>query len=175
MERSLGELTVEVWQGDITTLSVDAIVNAANNQFYMGGGVAGAIKRQGGVEIEREAVKKGPVEVGQAVATAAGKLDADYVIHAAVMGMDFVTSAEAISQATANTLKLAHDLGVKSIAFPALGTGVGRFPLEEAAQLMIGEVAKFAQDPGSIEKVVFALFNEEAGAAFQAELERRED
>ena len=121
---------MDLVQGDICERPVGAIVNAANNHLWMGGGVAGAIKRRGGVEIEREAMAQGPIPVGRAVATGAGALAARYVIHAAVMGQDLRTDAALIREATRAALLVAEGLGVQSIAFPALGTGVGGFPLE---------------------------------------------
>jgi len=129
-------MPVKLVRGDITQAEVDAIVNAANNRFIMGGGVAAAIKRRGGAEIEREAMAKGPVEVGEAVYTAAGSLKAKYVIHAAVMALDFKTNEEIIYRATKNALRLARSLGLRSIAFPALGCGVGRVPYAVSARAM---------------------------------------
>src|SRR5439155_8904165 len=123
-------LELEVVDGDITALEVDAIANAANNALWMGAGVAGAIKRAGGEEIEREAVAKGPIEVGDAVATSAGRLAAKHVIHGAVMGQDLQTSAELIRRTTTRCLDVADELGARSLALPAFGTGVGGFPLE---------------------------------------------
>lgn len=160
----VGHLEVILKQGDITEEGADAIVNAANNHFWMGGGVAGAIKRKGGAEIEKEAVKKGPVEVGKCIYTTAGKLKAKYVIHAAVMGQDLVTDADKIATATRNALKMADELMLDSIAFPALGTGVGGFDYADCAKLMLSEVAKF--QPKTIKKVVFVLYTNEAFEAF---------
>src|SRR5881397_572062 len=111
-------LDLDVVDGDITALEVDAIANAANNALWMGAGVAGAIKRAGGEEIEREAVALAPIQVGEAVATGAGRLKASHVVHAAVMGQDLQTSAEAISKATRRTLEVADDLGARSLALP---------------------------------------------------------
>ena len=116
-------------QGDITDYKTDAIVNAANNELWMGSGVAGAIKAKGGIEIEEEAKAKGPIKVGEAVATTAGKLKAKFVIHAAVMGQDSKTNENYIRNATLSSLKEAEELNLSSIAFPALGTGVGGFPI----------------------------------------------
>lgn len=129
-------IKVSLTQGDITDQKVDAVVNAANNHLWMGSGVAGAIKSRGGREIEDEAVGKGPVAVGEAVITGAGRLPARWVIHAAVMGQDLRTDFDKIKLATANALARAAELGVASVAFPALGTGVGGFPLREAARAM---------------------------------------
>src|SRR6476659_3971758 len=115
---------LEVVEGDIAAIVVDAVANAANNHLWMGAGVAGAIKRAGGEEIEREAMAQGPIEVGDAIATGAGRLPARWVIHAAVMGQDLPTSAKAIESASRRTLELADELGAESLALPAFGTGV---------------------------------------------------
>lgn len=160
---------LEVVEGDITALAVDAVANAANDRLWMGAGVAGAIKRAGGEEIEREAVEKGPIAVGEAVATGAGALPARYVLHAAVMGQDLRTSADAVERATRSTLALADELGCASLALPAFGTGVGGFPLDECATLMVG--AARAHEPRSLERVVFAVFGSEAERAFRAALD----
>lgn len=159
-------------QGDITEIEADAIVNAANNQLWMGGGVAGAIKRKGGKEIEDEAVGEGPIPIGEASVSGAGRLKARYVIHAAVMGMDFRTDAGKIRQATANTLKRAEELKMKTIAFPALGTGVGGFPYEECARIMLGEVKKHLAGKTDLEKVLLVLWGKEAYGAFETELSK---
>jgi len=161
-------------QGDITREETDAIVNAANSSLWMGGGVAGAIKRVGGREIEEEAVKKGPIPVGEAVVTRAGRLSCKYVIHAAVMGPDLVTDEEKIQAATKNSLLRAEELGLKSIAFPALGTGVGRFPYGKAAEAMVQEVREHLKRGSSLEEVVFVLYGEEAYQAFEREVEKVE-
>ncbi len=157
-------MKIELFRGDITALEVDAVVNAANNRLIMGAGVAGAIKRRGGQEIEDEAVRKGPIPVGEAAVTGAGRLKARYVIHAAVMAMDFATDEKKIRDATRNTLKRARELGIQSVALPALGTGVGGFPLEECARIMLDEVRKGA---AGLERVVFALYGREAYEAFE--------
>jgi O-acetyl-ADP-ribose deacetylase (regulator of RNase III) len=161
-------LELEVVEGDITALGVDAIANAANTHLWMGAGVAGAIKRAGGEEIEREAVAKGPIEIGDAVETAAGRLPARYVIHGAVMGQDLRTSGEQIARTTRRCLEVADGLGCRSLALPAFGTGVGGFPLEECAEIMVAEAREF--EPGSLQRVVFAVFGAEAAAAFAAAL-----
>ena len=155
---------LEVVEGDIAALAVDAVANAANDRLWMGAGVAGALKRAGGDEIEREAVAKGPIAVGDAVATGAGRLPARWVIHAAVMGQDLVTSAEAIRSATCRTLQVADELGAESVALPALGTGVGGFPLDECARIMVAEAA--AYDGRSVRRVVFAVYGKAAREAF---------
>ena len=165
---------IKLFQGDLTTLAVDAIVNAANNHFWMGGGVAGAIKRKGGVEIEAEAVRQGPAPVGESVVTGAGSLPARYVIHAAVMGQDLQTDADKVRRATQTALQRAQELGIETIAFPALGTGVGGFPLAEAARIMIGEARRHLDGETTVREITFALFGQEAFDAFKQELERRQ-
>jgi O-acetyl-ADP-ribose deacetylase (regulator of RNase III) len=162
---------IEIYRGDITRLELDALVNAANNQLWMGGGVAGALKRAGGKEIEGEAVRKGPIPIGQAIITGAGKLEAKYIIHAAVMGQDLKTDAEKIRQATRNSLLRAEEIGIKTMAFPALGTGVGGFPLDVCARIMIDEVRQYLATKAELERVVFALYNEPAYQAFKQELD----
>ena len=164
-------LDLEVVDGDITALDVDAIANAANDHLWMGAGVAGAIKRAGGDEIEREAVSKGPIPVGTAVATGAGRLKARYVIHGAVMGQDLRTTAELIEQTTRSCLELADELGCESLALPAFGTGVGGFPLDECARIMLGAVS--ACEPATLRRLVFAVFGADAAAAFRAALAAR--
>jgi O-acetyl-ADP-ribose deacetylase (regulator of RNase III) len=158
----------EVVEGDITSLEVDAIANAANNHLWMGSGVAGAIKRAGGEEIEREAVSLGPIEVGDAVATGAGRLTARWVIHGAVMGQDLRTDAELVRRTTGSCLRVADELGAESLALPAFGTGVGGFPLDECARIMVETVR--AYEPRSLRRVVFAVFGVEARMAFEAGL-----
>ncbi|MBI2954620.1 MAG: macro domain-containing protein [Chloroflexi bacterium] len=166
---------ITLFVGDITELSTDAIVNAANYHLWIGSGVAGAIKRAGGQEIEDEALKKGPIPVGEAVATRAGRLKARYVIHAAAMGQDLRTDADKIRKATENSLKRADELGLKSIAFPALGTGVGGFPLDTAAKVMIAAVRDHLAGQSSLTGVVFALRGAEALRAFQKELDAQNE
>jgi O-acetyl-ADP-ribose deacetylase (regulator of RNase III) len=159
---------LEVVDGDITQLEVDAIANAANDRLWMGAGVAGAIKRAGGDEIEREAVAQGPIAIGDAVATTAGRLTARWVIHGAVMGQDLRTDADKIGRTAASCLGLADELGAQSLALPAFGTGVGGFPLDECARIMV-ETAR-AHEPRTLERVVFAVFGAEAREAFERAL-----
>jgi len=159
---------LEVVEGNIAELDVDAIANAANNHLWMGAGVAGAIKRAGGEEIEQEAVAQGPIVVGDAVATGGGRLKAQHVIHGAVMGQDLRTNAELVAQTTRRSMELADELGARSLALPAFGTGVGGFPLAECAEIMVREVR--AHEPASLERVVFAVYGDEAEAAFRRAL-----
>jgi O-acetyl-ADP-ribose deacetylase len=161
-------MRLEVVEGDITQLEVDAVANAANNHLWMGAGVAGAIKHAGGEEIEREAVAKGPIEIGDAVATGAGRLGAKHVIHGAVMGQDLRTDAELVARTTRRCLDVADELACRSLALPAFGTGVGGFPLGECARIMVAEARSF--QPAALERVLFAVFGEEARRAFEAAL-----
>jgi O-acetyl-ADP-ribose deacetylase len=159
-------LTVDIADGDLAAEPTDAIVNAANNHFWMGAGVAGAIKARGGVEIEREAMAQGPVEPGACVVTSGGRLAARHVIHAAVMGQDLVTSASLIERATTNALRAADERQLTSIAFPAFGTGVGGFPLEACATIMIGAIREQATQLASVRRVRLVLFGKKAFEAF---------
>ncbi len=153
---------------DITTLDVDAIVNAANNRLEMGGGVAGAIRKKGGKGIEEEAMKKGPIAIGASIATGACSLPAKYVIHAATMGMDFQTDERKVRDATASALAVADELKAKSVAFPALGCGVGGFPLKACAKIMAQEVFRRVFETGTgLEKIVFCLYSDEALYVFR--------
>ena len=160
---------LEVVQADITTLDADAIVNAANDHLWMGAGVAGGIKRAGGEEIEREAMAKGPIHVGDAEATGAGRLKAKWVIHAAAMGQDLRTDAEQIRRATESALRVADEIGARSVAFPALGTGVGGFPIDECARIM---VTAAREHTGAVDRVIFAVRGDEAHRAFEAAVAR---
>src|SRR5215207_2282750 len=165
-------MELAVVEGDITALDADAIANAANNELWMGAGVAGAIKRVGGGEIEREAVALGPIEAGDAVATGAGRLQARHVIHGAVMGQDLRTDADLVARTTRRCLEVADELGSRSLALPAFGTGVGGFPLDECARIIVGEARSF--EPKSVERVVFAVFGAQAERAFRAAVENSE-
>ncbi|MEE9225026.1 MAG: macro domain-containing protein [Bacteroidota bacterium] len=171
MQVKIGKGTLKVFRGDITEQETEAIVNAANNHLWMGAGVAGAIKRKGGAEIEHEAVSQGPIEVGGAVLTGAGKLKAKYVIHAAGMGQDLHTDGEKIKKSTFDSLKLAEEKKIQSISFPAIGTGVGGFSARHCARIMIGESVNLLQKATYLKEVAFVLFDETTLKAFQDELQ----
>jgi O-acetyl-ADP-ribose deacetylase (regulator of RNase III) len=158
---------LEVIAGDVTKLEVDAIANAANTELKHGGGVAAAISRAGGPEVQRESDEKAPIGLGEAVETTAGEMPARYVIHAATMELGGPTSAEIIERATRSTLAKADELGCRSLALVAFGTGVGDFPLEEAARIMVGAAREHS---GRLERVVFAVRGEEAERAFREAL-----
>jgi O-acetyl-ADP-ribose deacetylase (regulator of RNase III) len=166
LSRKIGRLQLTVTLGDITEQATDAVVNAANNRLWMGAGVAGAIKAKGGEGIEREAMKLGPIEPGQAVTTSAGRLKARYCIHAAAMGQDLATSADLISKATRSALAEAGRLGLDSIAFPALGTGVGGFPPESCARLMLAAALSHSRATPKPGSVTFVLRDEPAFRSF---------
>jgi O-acetyl-ADP-ribose deacetylase len=157
---------IEVVDGDIALLDVDAVANAANDRLWMGAGVAGALKRAGGEELEREAMAKGPIPVGTAVATSAGRLPARFVVHGAVMGQDLRTNADLVRRTTRACLALADGLGCSSLALPAFGTGAGGFPLEECARIMVEEARAFA--PRSLDRIVFAVFGDDAYSVFSS-------
>jgi len=159
---------VEVVEGDITKANVEVIVNAANNKFWMGSGVAGAIKAAGGQSIEDDAMAKGQVMPGEAVFSTAGRLPYNYVIHGAVMGQDLHTSDKLIRQTTVACLKLAEKLKVKSMAFPAFGTGVGGFPMQACAKLMITCTYGFIPMSKYLERVQFCLYDVYGYQAFKA-------
>ena len=158
---------LEVIAADVTTLEVDAIANAANTELRHGGGVAGAISRAGGPAVQAESDERAPIGLGEAVETTAGKMPARWVIHAATMELGGPTSAKIIERATLATLAKAEELGCRSLALVAFGTGVGGFPLDEAARLMVGAARDHT---GGVERVVFAVHGEEAERAFRAAL-----
>jgi O-acetyl-ADP-ribose deacetylase (regulator of RNase III) len=163
---SLAPLTLEILDGDIAVQSTAAIVNAANNEFWMGAGVAGAIKALGGAQIEADAISQGPIEPGGCVVTAAGRLPARFVIHAAVMGQDLKTSPDFIERGTRSALAVAEELRLPSVAYPALGTGVGGFPVSECARIMLGVVRAHAAQAESLRLVRIVLFGQAAYRAF---------
>jgi O-acetyl-ADP-ribose deacetylase len=168
MKTSVGNTSIEVASGDITQFEVDALANAANTELWMGGGVAGAIKRAGGEDIEVEAMLQGPIEVGQAVVTTGHALKAGWVIHAAVMGQDLHTDAGSIAAATYNTLARADHTHVRSVALPAFGTGVGGFPVYQCASIMLAETVRYLHDHANsgLRTILFVAYDDVAKAAF---------
>jgi O-acetyl-ADP-ribose deacetylase (regulator of RNase III) len=173
MKLKIGTASVSIERGDITDWEVDAIVNAASSTLAMGTGVAGAIKRKGGVIIEEEATRQGPVEVGEAVLTTGGNLAATHVIHAAVMGPDLKTNADTIARATRAVLAVGDKHRITSLALPALGTGVGHVPPAAAAEAMLGAVlAHLKSGRSSLKRVVFVLYQEDAQRVFSETLKR---
>ena len=158
---------VEVLETDITTLEVDAIANAANTQLAHGGGVAGAISRAGGADVQRQSDRRAPIALGAAVETTAGDMPARWVIHAATMELGGPTSADIIRRATASTLWKAEELGARSLALVAFGTGVGGFSMAEAAEIETDEVRRHLDSGSRLERVVFAVRGADARAAFE--------
>jgi O-acetyl-ADP-ribose deacetylase (regulator of RNase III) len=159
---------IQVKQADITKLEVDAIANAANTQLRHGGGVAGAISRAGGPDVQAESDERAPIGLGECVETTAGEMPCRWVIHAATMELGGPTSAEIIRKATASALGKADELGAKSLALVAFGTGVGGFPLGEAAGIEVEEVRRHLDAGSGLERVVFAVHGDDAEAAFTA-------
>ncbi|HVB37907.1 MAG TPA: macro domain-containing protein [Vicinamibacterales bacterium] len=162
-----GSLSLTIVEGDIAAQDVDAVVNAANNALWMGSGVAGALKARGGREIEEEAMRHGPIAVGEVVVTGGGRLPARHVIHAAVMGQDLRTDATFIEQATRNVMRAAATRGIRSLALPALGTGVGGFPLDECARVMMAAVRAEAPTCPALREVRFVLYGRRAYEIFR--------
>ena len=158
---------IAIRQGDLTEMHADAIVNAANNDLQLGGGVAGAIRRKGGSKIQTECNQIGTIPVGGAAITSGGDLKARHVIHAASMELGGRTSAHALRSSTAHSLRIAAQNGLKTIAFPAVGTGIAGFPLRECAEIMLREAAKHLEGPTSLEKIHFVLFDQEALKIFE--------
>ena len=173
MRLRVGPTSISIERGDITDWEVDAIVNAANSTLAMGTGVAGAIKRKGGVIIEEEAMRQGPIEVGEAVLSTGGNLAATHVIHGAVMGPDLKTDGELIAKTTRAILALADKHRITSIALPALGTGVGHVPPPVSADAMLNEVvAHLKRGQSTLRRVVFVLYLDDAYRAFTETLKR---
>jgi O-acetyl-ADP-ribose deacetylase (regulator of RNase III) len=154
-------------QGDLTEMDVDAIVNAANNVLQLGGGVAGAIRRKGGEVIQQECDAIGSIPIGGAAITSAGRLRARYVIHAASMQVGGETTARALQSSTAHCLRIASERRLRSVAFPAVGTGIAGFPVSECARIMLREAVDHLKVPTSLEKIYFVLFDASALAAFE--------
>ncbi len=154
-------------QGDLTEADVDAIVNAANNDLQLGGGVAGAIRRKGGPAIQEECNRIGSIAIGEAAITTGGKLKARYVIHAASMQLGGRTTAESLRASTRNSLARAAEKGLQSIAFPAVGTGIAGFDMRECAEIMLGEAVRHLQRKTSLEQVRFLLFDAAARSIFE--------
>lgn len=162
---------IEVLDTDITALEVDAIANAANTDLKHGGGVAGAISRAGGPSVQAESSARAPIGLGEAVETTGGEMPCKWVIHAATMRLGGPTSADIIREATASTLRKADELGARSLALVAFGTGVGKFSVEEAAEIEVSEVRRHLEAGGSgLERVVFAVRGQAARQAFEAAL-----
>ncbi len=154
-------------KGDITEMAVDAIVNAANTRLEMESGVAGAIRRKGGARIQEACDQLGRIRLGEAAATTGGNLKALYVIHAASMEPGGQTTADSLRLATRSSLLRAEEKALRSIAFPAIGTGVAGFSMQQCAEIMLGEVLNHLKSVTSLEKIIFVLFDDEALKVFE--------
>ena len=173
MRKKFNNTIIELVEGDITELSTDAIVNAANAQLVLGGGVAGAIRRKGGPEIQLECDKIGGTFVGGAVITTGGDLKAKYVIHAVGPRMGEGDEDNKLKNATLNSLKVAEEKGLKSIGFPAISTGIFGFPIERCAEIMLKNTIAYIQsEKTKLDKIVFCLYGEEAFQIFCDTLKR---
>ncbi len=173
MAWQVADCTIEILRGDLTEQAADAIVNAANNDLELGGGVAGAIARKGGPSIQEECRKIGRIAIGEAAITTGGQLKANWVIHAASMRLGGRTTADSLRSSTRRSLEIAAEKGLDSIAFPAIGTGIARFPLDQCARIMLEEVVAHVRGGTSLKKIRFALFGEDAETAFKTEADRQ--
>ncbi len=172
MEVNIAGRTLELTQGDITEMDTDAIVNAANAQLVLGGGVAGAIRRKGGPRIQEECDRIGGTFVGGAVITTGGKLKARHVVHAVGPRMGEGDEDEKLRNATVNSLKLADEHRLKSIAFPALSTGIFGFPIQRCAEIMLTTAVEYLRGDTGLERVVFCLFGQDSFEVFAGQLRR---
>jgi O-acetyl-ADP-ribose deacetylase (regulator of RNase III) len=172
-ERKVGKTWIRLCKGDITCYDGDAIVNAATEKLVMDAGVAGAIKEKGGESIEHEALGRLPIEVGEAIVTSAGNLTVDYVIHAVVVRRDGHTGEAEIRTATQNSLYRCDELSIERVAFPALGTGLGGYPVDKCARAMLEEVVLYLEEERdtSLKEIAFYLFGEETWITFSKVLE----
>lgn len=172
MKVNIGTRVLELLDGDITEMDTDAIVNAANAQLVLGGGVAGAIRRKGGPKIQAECDKIGGTFVGGAVITTGGKLKASHVIHAVGPRMGEGDEDQKLRNATLNSLKVADENRLKSIAFPAISTGIFGFPIERCAAIMLGTTIEYLKGQTGLQKVVFCLFGRDSYDVFANQLEQ---
>jgi O-acetyl-ADP-ribose deacetylase (regulator of RNase III) len=171
MEVSVNHSVIELIEGDITGLEVDCIVNPANAQLVLGGGVAGAIARKGGDVIQSECSAIGPISVGSAVITSGGNLKAMHVIHAVGPRLGDGDEENKLQEATRNSLKVSDENNIKSIAFPAISTGIFGFPMDKCAEIMLNETIDYLKGETSIERVIFCLFDEKALSVFVRQLQ----
>lgn len=172
MEKRIGKILVQVERGDISQFNTEAIVNAANSDLWMGAGVAGAIKRRGGEEIEREAMAQGPIRPGEAVLTGGGGLRARYVIHCAGMPPGGRATFDYVRSSVEHAMHLAKEQGIREIAFPAIGAGVGGLTLEQSARAIIEGVRRFAGQSGPIERILLVGYSERDAKILEDTLDR---
>ena len=172
MKVNINNRVLELLDGDLTEMETDAVVNAANAQLILGGGVAGAIKRKGGPEIQAECNKRGGTFVGGAVITTGGNLKARHVIHAVGPRMGEGNEDQKLKNATLNSLKVADENNLKSISFPAISTGIFGFPIGRCAEIMLKTTIEYLQGQTGLEKVVFCLFGRDSYEVFAKQLEK---
>lgn len=172
MKYQIKDSVIELVQGDITEMETDAIVNAANTQLQLGGGVAGAIRKKGGPAIQQECNTHGPIKVGEAAITGAGKLKAKFVIHAVGPMMGEGDEDNKLKNATLNSLKLADEKGLKSISFPAVSTGIFGYPIDRCANIMLMTAMKYLPESASLDCVVFCLYGRDAFNVFENEIKK---
>ena len=172
MQRTINKSILELVQDDITELATDAIVNAANARLILGGGVAGAIRRKGGPEIQADCNKIGPISVGQAAITTGGNLKAKYVIHAVGPRMGEGDEDEKLKNATLNSLRVADENNLESIAFCAISTGIFGYPIDRCAQIMLKNTIDYVKGQTRLEKVVFCLFDKDSYDIFASQLQK---
>lgn len=175
MERKLGEVLVRTYLGDITELAVDAIANAANSDLWMGAGVAGAIKAKGGIEIEEEAISLGPIRPGESVLTTGGKLPAKYVIHCAGMPPGGKATQWKVISSVQHALNLASEHNLKSIAFPAIGAGVGGLSEYDSAKAIVTGIYQYARAPKSVKEITLVGLNKHVCDCFSKAFDDREE
>ena len=172
MQRKIKNSVLELVEGDLTEMDTDAIVNAANANLILGGGVAGAIRRKAGPEIQKECNRIGGTFVGGAVKTSGGNLKAKYVIHAVGPQMGEGNKDEKLKNATLNSLKLADEENIKSISFPAISTGIFGFPIQRCAEVMLQTTIDYLKGQTDLKKVVFCLFGQDSYEIFENQLKR---
>ena len=172
MEVRIGNGILELLEGDITEMDTDAIVNAANTQLQLGGGVAGAIRRKGGPAIQAECNRIGGTFVGGAVVTTGGNLTAKHVIHAVGPRMGEGDEDDKLRNATVNSLRMADENGLKSVAFPAISTGIFGFPIQRCAEIMLKTAADYLDGQTGLERIVFCLYGKDSYDVFARQLER---
>ncbi len=170
MDKKMGGILVRTHIGTITALSVDAVVNAANSDLWMGSGVAGAIKRKGGDIIEQEAMAQGPIKPGEAVITSAGTLSAKYVVHCVGMAPGKPATYDSVKSSVREALRLATENELTSIAFPAIGAGVGGLSKEQSAKAVIEAIEDYSTSAGSVNEVVLVSLSPEVNGAFEGAL-----
>lgn len=173
MRVNIGDSVLELLEGDITEMQTDAIVNAANAQLILGGGVAGAIRKKGGPQIQQECNKIGGTFVGGAVITTGGSLKAKYVIHAVGPRMGEGDEDSKLKNATLNSLKLADENNLKSISFPAISTGIFGYPIRRCAEIMLKVTIDYLKGQTGLEKVVFCLFGRDSYKVFEEQLKQQ--